>query len=411
VRRSWRSAAAFAAAPLALAGCGGGSPAPDPGAPVTRERAFRPLRDAESLDTFFLRLAAALERGGPRAYAATATGRQRARDARAARRIRGLGITDVATSVRSLDIGSRRARMDIRSLYRVRGISGRYAGARRLVAVKTARGWRVASETSRRERHPWELGRLVRRRTEHFVILAPPDVPTRELGAAFEDGYEALGDVLEPGRLRRRSLVVVAPDARTLNRLTRGIRGVESLAAITDSSVREAGPARRTVAVVSQRMLVSWPVFAGLDAATRRRIVTHELTHAALAGVTSGRTPAWLVEGIALYTSGDRRTAEAAQALARPAPPTLGRLAPPEGIARTSGARQSEAYAFASAAAAYVAERYGEAALLELYEAFNDEGLPGEAGDPGLTDRALRATLGLGRRAFERGLRRWLADA
>jgi len=227
-------------------------------------------------------------------------------------------------------------------------------------------------------------------------------------GEALEGGYATLGDVLGGARVRRRSLVVVAPDAARLNRLTRGILGVESLAAITDSAVREEGRARRAARVVSQRVLVSWPVFRSLDPVTRSRIVTHELTHAALAGTTSGRTPAWLVEGIALHTSGDRRLAEAARALERRPRPSLSALAAPDGIARTSGVRQSEAYAFASAAAAYVAERFGEKGLLDLYEVYNDEALSGAAGDPRTTGRATRAALGIGRRRLERDLRAWL---
>jgi hypothetical protein len=299
----------------------------------------------------------------------------------------------------------------VRSLYGVQGVSGRYAAARTLEAVRTSRGWRVAGERSARERQPWELARFLRSRSRHFVILAPTGLDLQGLAAELESSYAALGDALPTGRLRRRSLVVVARDAAQLRRLTRGIRGVESLAAITDSAVQEEGSARRAAQVLSQRVLVSWPVYRALDPVTRKRILTHELTHAALAGVTSGRTPAWLVEGVALYASGDRRVAEAAAALNAPAPPSLARLAAPDGIARASGARQSAAYAFASAAGHYLAERFGEDGLLDLYEVYNTEGLRGEAGDLGTTDRALRRAVGISRRAFERGLRAWiLAD-
>src|SRR5215210_8198456 len=97
--------------------------------------------------------------------------------------------------------------------------------------------------------------------------------------------------------------------------MTTGIRGVATLAAISDSAVREQGPADRVVRVSSQRLLVVWPAFAPLDPDGRRRVVAHELTHAALAARTSGRTPAWLVEGIALYASGDRRWGDAGRLL------------------------------------------------------------------------------------------------
>jgi formamidopyrimidine-DNA glycosylase len=216
-----------------------------------------------------------------------------------------------------IEVGARRARMKVRSTYRLRGVAGRFGGERTLVAVKTSRGWRVARETRSRGRHPWEIGRFVRTRSRHFTVLAPAGLELAGLSTALEAGRDALGRVLDTGPAVRRSLVLVAGSASDARRMTSGIRGVESLAAITDSQVRESGAARRAAKVVAQRVLVVWPVFRELDPAGRARIVTHELTHAALAGQTSGRTPAWLVEGMALYTSRDRRVGEAARALAR----------------------------------------------------------------------------------------------
>ena len=119
--------------------------------------------------------------------------------------------------------------------------------------------------------------------------------------------------------------------------------------------MREEGEAERVTRVSSQRLLVVWPAFAPLDADGRRRVVAHELTHASLAGVTSGRTPSWLVEGIALYVSGDRRTASTADlvrgetsgttARAARRALTLTGLSRPDAIGRLGGDGQSAAYA------------------------------------------------------------------
>ena len=395
-----------------LAGCsdGGGEQRRDreQGSPAAGRP--KPPSDAEQLSKLLEQRSAALQRGDARAYAATSTGRQRVRDRRDARRARGLGLRKVALSVIDIDIDPRRATLTVQSRYGIRGVAGDFASERRLIATKRASGWRVSAEQSRRERHPWELGRVTRRRLDHFVILAPAKLDLQGLPAALEAGYDEMGDVLTEGRLRRRYLVVVAGTAGQARRLTRGIRGVESLAAITDSQVRERGPARKAVAVVSQRLLVVWPVFRTASAETQRQVVTHELTHAALAGSTSGRTPGWLVEGIALYISNDRRIAEAAQELAKPGrAPSLARLARADSIARLSGAGQSESYAYSSAAAYYVAERFGEKRLLELYDAFNDERIPGLPGRPRTIDRVTRATLGISARRLERDLRAWIA--
>ena len=110
--------------------------------------------------------------------------------------------------------------------------------------------------------------------------------------------------------------------------MTTGIRGVATLAAISDSAVREQGPADRVVQVASQRLLVVWPrVRAARRRRARARVVAHELTHAALAGPHVGaHARAGCVEGIALYVSGDRRVGDAARAT-WPATPAASRAA------------------------------------------------------------------------------------
>src|SRR5919108_1914070 len=140
-------------------------------------------------------------------------------------------------------------------------------------------------------------------------------------------------DLLRRASLRRRYVVVVAANATQAHALTAAIRGVATLTAISDAAIREEGPQREVTHVSSLRLFILWPPFDALDPEGRVRVVTHELTHAALAGSTSGRTPAWLVEGVALYVSGDYR----------PAPPgaDLGALSEPGAIARLSGAAQA----------------------------------------------------------------------
>ena len=101
-------------------------------------------------------------------------------------------------------------------------------------------------------------------------------------------------------------------------------------------------------------------------------MVTHELTHAALTGSTSGRTPAWLSEGVALYVSRDRRAA--------PPGADLAALSHPDAIGRLTGDAQATAYDASSAAAYAIADRFGTDRLLELYEAFNDPDLRGRPG-------------------------------
>ena len=219
-----------------------------------------------------------------------------------------------------------------------------------------------------------------------------------------------MGEVLKRPRLRDRYLVVVAGGAQAARSLTEEIRGVESLAAISDAEVQEDGAAQRVSAVVSQRLVVVWPPFSTLDADGQQRVVTHELTHAALAGVTSGRTPAWLIEGsrstCPTTAASTRPRSCACRASCRRCAASRG----PNAIARLSGDRQSAAYAYASAATFYVAERFGRRRLLRLFSVFNDEDLAGRAG-PEVTGRAVRRVLGISHARLERDLRDWITSA
>jgi hypothetical protein len=410
-----RRLAALAALALGIAGCGGGGgggSGPD-GTSARGTSAPEKPSDEAQLTALLERRAGALQSGSARRYAATATGAQRARDRITARNAAGLPLRRVGLEPRSIDVDGRRAVLKVRMGYAIAGIRGRFETDRTLRAARTAHGWRIAGSTSRRALQPWEVTRTTAARTAHFTVLAPAALPTDGLETALEDGYERMRDVLVTGGLRRRYLVVVAGSAGAARQMTTGIRGVATLAAISDSTVREQGPADRVVQVASQRLLVLWPSFAPLDADARRRVITHELTHAALAGHTSGRTPGWLLEGIALYVSGDRRVGAAARYVAGNAGRvsrralTLTGLSAPGAIGRLGGEGQSAAYAYSSAAAFYIAERFGRRRFLRLYEAFNDPELTEPEGAE-LTAAAVRRTLGIGFLDLERDLRRWI---
>ncbi len=390
-----------------LAGCSGDK-GPD-GTPAQGTSKPKPPTAQEQLSALLERRAGALEAGNARRYAATSTGPRRAIDRREARNARELDLRDVSLRPVEVDVDGRRAVVRARSGYGIRGVRGRFDAERVLRAVKTRKGWRIASEASRRQRHPWQIAPFAARRTDHFVVLAPTALAVDGLEAALEDGYARMRDVLVSGALRRRYLVVVAGDAAQARQMTSGIRGVATLAAISDTAVHEEGPAEKVVNVASQRLLVVWPAFAPLDLDGRRRVVTHELTHAALAGQTSGRTPAWLAEGVALYVSDDRRVQEAARYLAEPSALNLGTLSTPGAIAKLGGGAQSAAYAYSSSAAFYIAERFGRRRLLRLYDAFNDPSLDRATGIP-LTAQAVRRALGVPLAALERGLRTWIAS-
>jgi surface antigen len=380
---------ALAVAVLALAGCGGGgsstpSPTASPASPA--ERTPEPPSDEQQIEDVLHDRAEALADGDRRAYLATVTRALRRSERAAIVRAAALPLRDVSIDAGAIDVNARRARTRVMLRYGIARVRGTFEATRRIDLAKAGGRWRVAGVRGTRGLPPWEVGRFRARRTPHFVLLTPPDAAADDLAAALETGYAAMRSRLERGRLRRRYLVIAAADAAQARALTTEIRGLESLAAISDATINERGPARAVSQVLSLRLLVVASAFAQLDDEGRRLTIAHELTHAALAGSTSGRTPGWLVEGVAMYVSGDRRA---------PSGGDIAKLSQPAAIARLTGDAQARAYDASSAAAFAIVDRFGSRKLLALYDAFNDPKLQGPPGRR-LVDRALRRELGVG---------------
>jgi hypothetical protein len=396
---------------LAAAGCGGGH-AHRRATPTPTTRAAGALPSAaQQLESLLIRRAQALQAGDARGLAATSVGAQRARDRRAARRARALRLRAVSM----VETAPGR----IRLTYGLAGAAGTFIATRVVRAVRRAGGWRIASErpAGNRDRLPWDVATFRRHAGRHFVLLTPGHLAAPGLVTALGQGRRRLASALPGVRVPDHLAVLVAATAAQARQLTREIRGVESLAAIAEAIVRVRGPAQRVSQVAGQRLIVIWSDFARLDPVDRRRVVTHELTHAALAGRTSGRTPAWLVEGVALYASADQRADEAGALLggrqlagvgaaghrAAVRAASLTALAGPNAIARRTGIAQAAAYAYASTAAFAIADRFGRAGLLRLYAEFSDPAVRG----PHVQAHAIRRALHESQSALAAQIRRY----
>jgi hypothetical protein len=173
-------------------------------------------------------------------------------------------------------------------------------------------------------------------------------------------------------------------------RLARGVVAVANV-----SVLYRPGPAKQVGRVLAQRLIVVHDRWRRLPAAERQSTLVHEMTHTAMDPDTSGRTPAWLAEGMAMYVSGDDRTAEATARASGLGPMMkLGRISRPGSIFRLGGSEQGAAYASASAAAHAIVARAGTKGLFRVYDAFNDSRFRGPPGAR-LTDRVLRRSVGL----------------
>ncbi len=337
------------------------------------------------------------------------------KDRRTAGKAGELPLRDVGFDVQQLRLNRKRAALTTRFSYRLAGLGGRWSVNRRFNMVNRNGRWLINRETGRTAM-PWEVARYRLEPTRHFRVLAPTGVDSRAAGlpALLESAYAQVRQRLPRSPLQRRYLVLIAGDARAARRLVPELPGVEGLSAVTDAALRVEGPAQRVSEVVSLRVIVPWSRFTQLSSATRQEVLTHELAHVALARRTSGRTPAWLQEGFALYVSRDDRRALAAAHLATTGTARAARrglslsgLARPTSIAQLSHDQLSPAYAYSSAAAFYIADVYGERRLMTLLREFGNPEISGPAGSR-LTDRVMRKVLRVSSRRFERGLRTWI---
>jgi hypothetical protein len=396
---------AIAVVVLAVAGCGGSHHHPKAKAKAKAPAQAGHAPDASAQLTSLLDTRAAAIRSGDTAkLLGTSIGAQRRRDRRAAIAAKSLPLSAVSISAKATDIGTDRAVIDAQTAYAFTGVGSHFVKRSRITAVRTRAGWRVRRDRGLGVKAPWELGRYTARNSAHFLALAPRGLRVSGLMTDLERGraqmHRALPGVPPPGRL----LVVVARGNEDTRALTRDVRTLGSLTALAEARVVTGGPALRVKAVSGQRVLVLWRSYGSRPAAERRMVIAHELTHAALARRTTGRTPAWLVEGIAMYASGDQRAAEAGALLSgarltvasqqRPAERmlSLARLARPDALTMLGAIPLSVAYSYASAAAYAIAAKHGRSGLLRLYQAFNDESIRGRAGHR-LDDRVMRHAL------------------
>lgn len=418
--------------PLALAvavlvtGCGDAArrpPSPTPTKTAAPEEVTRrPPSDAAQLADLLSARARALERGDTQAFAATATGVQVARDRRAIRAARALPLDSVRLAVKRRDLRGERATLRVELTYRFDGVDTWYSKTSRMSLRRTRAGWRVASDRpAAGALAPWELRTYRARTSAHFLALAPKSLDVGALMTDLEQGYARMRRGLPGIRAPGRVLVIVARNGEDTRALTKDIGTLPALTAVAETQFSVQGPAQRVAEVWGQRVFVLWPAYGQRSTEQRRTVITHELVHVALARRTSARTPPWLYEGIAMYVSGDNRAGDAGAIIsgrgvlddtsktgAVRRTMSLAWLSNDDALQRLSAVPLSFAYAYSSAAAFTIAERYGRAGLLRLLSAFNSEKLRGRAGRR-LTDRAVRRALKISLRELEGEIDRYAA--
>ena len=391
---------------ILAAGCGGsGEPTGDAAEPKLGKEAQEALDElganarapdpAADIERLLGERARALEDGDILALTATARGPQEARDRVSARHAKRLALERVRLVADDLETSGARAEARVAMSYRMRGLRRPFHTERKLVLRKHSVGWRVSRDVAiGPESLPWEVAPFEVTRAPNVVLLTSPGVDAGPLRDGLATAYREVRRDLPARDMPRSVLVIGARGAAQAERLVGRIaRGVIALA-----NVRvDVGPppALEVERVLEQRMIVVVSRWSLLPADERHSTLVHELTHTALNPDTSGRTPPWLVEGVAMYVSGDDRTEEARLRAAGAGPSTtLRQLCKPNSIFRLNGRDQGAAYAASAAAAAAIVERRGTKGLFRLYDAFNDSRLDGRT-CAATTDRVLRRTIGM----------------
>jgi hypothetical protein len=389
---------------VAAAGCGGGGAAKQADKPEYSREAqealdeldenSRPRDETERIAEMLGERARAMQDADALALSATATGGQQARDRRSARRAKRLAIERVRLVADDLQTDGDRAKAVVTMSYRIRGLRRPFVTERKLVVRQRSVGWRVVRDAARREPLPWEVAAFKATRVSHVVLLTPPGVDVAPLRDGLAEAYREIRRDLPARDLPRSVLVIGARDPAQAERLTGRIaRGVVALANVAVEY--GPGPAFEVERVLAQRMMVIDSRWHPLPADKRQATLVHEMTHTALNPDTSGRTPPWLVEGVAMYVSGDDRSEEARLRAAGAAQSAkLSELCKPNSIFRLSGREQAAAYAASSAAAEAIVARRGAKGLFRLYDAFNDSTIKGPTCAT-TTDRVLRRTVDL----------------
>lgn len=396
-------------AAVAAGGCGGGG---DDGGPQAADKPgqkelldsidTRP-RDVDDDDEEIKQLladrAAALEAGDARSLRTTAARGQRTRDRRALANLRALPLESVALEPGDVQIAGGRATMRAGMAYRIKGASRPFLTSRKVVAQKAASGWKVVRDVPRRDALPWEVQRYTATTGRNIVLLTPPGLEPRTLMPGLQSAYGRIARALPARDLPKRVLVIAASDAREVKRLDG--KGVAS-AIVAMASVAvdyKPGGALEVERVLSQRMTIVMDRYATMPEQEREWTLAHEMVHTAMNPDTSGRTPIWIIEGVAMYVSGEDLSGYTGAVGGDR--PTLTQLSRRDALANLSGAdAQSAAYVVASAAAEEIAERKGNAGLFRFYEAFNDSTITGPPG-PRTTDKVLRRSVGMSLRELD----------
>jgi hypothetical protein len=235
--------------------------------------------------------------------------------------------------------------------------------------------WRLAGDSDvaaaggRSWQGPWDFGPLHARTGPHTLVLAHPG------HAADLETFAGLVEASVPvvtrvwGSQWNDKVCVLIPDTD------------EEFVAVTGDSRDSHDVAAVAIAdgiapdglVLGARMVLNPATLSRLDAAGRRLVVQHELTHIAARASTSDQMPTWVIEGFADYV-GNLDSKQSVQRTAAELAAEVKADKEPTGLPTTdefagSNPRLPQVYEESWLACRLIARRTGEAGLVRFYRA------------------------------------------
>jgi hypothetical protein len=250
-----------------------------------------------------------------------------------------------------------------------------------LTAVHRPAGWRLAADTDVESgagvswHGPWDFGPLLARVGPHTLVLAHP-AHRAEL-ATFATLVERSVPVVTGvwGSGWNDQVAVLVPDSTAeFQAVTGDSADSHDIAALAVADSRNPDPtADPRQAVLGARIVLNPVNLSRLDAAGRRLVVQHELTHVATRAITDDQMPTWLIEGFADYVgylgSGRTATEIAPELTADVRAGRLPRALPLAADFDSAGDRLPELYEESWLACRLIADRIGQHGLVLFYRA------------------------------------------
>jgi hypothetical protein len=240
-------------------------------------------------------------------------------------------------------------------------------------------------------REIWDFGPVLVVRGKRSLVLGHPTsrVSLRNLADEVDRAIPRVTAVW--GSAWSRVLVALVPRTESeMEKLIPDSGDLSRIAAVATAEITGDDLAHP----VGDRVIVNPANYTKLSGVGRRIVITHETTHVASRSATGRLVPTWLVEGFADYvgyggTGVSTRTAahELRKDLQRGR--AVGALPTDKSYAGTNK-RLSQAYEKAWLACRYIADKYGQAALLRFYRAVGAETVGSQAT---AVDRVMRRVL------------------